>query len=427
MASIQNTSAMKALNEKDYINKLYDSNSEVQNQLLKENYTDNSGLLDTEHKKVQTQGAEHVNRTQVEANKMQDVYDGPKLSPGASQQEALLRGNAQRQNVTELQQRQNEATMEIERQRQLLANQYAAAIKQAQADNDMQRAQQLYNAAKAEEEQLLNLQMQAAGLLASVGDTSLQERLMAGKTPTASFKGKTWSQVLKNEKSLNEIYDKQLEAERLGLQMEHEESMSDLNAKRQKQAAMSDEELTQAYVDALQKAKNYAEVQTSYGQGSGTASAARIARDTELQKTLTDLRGGHMEKDLSLGMEGFDLGKAYRQAVADKTASINQKRAEALYDAADKEEQKLVNLQMQMGQILADQGDYSMLGKLYGLTPAQIALLEGPEEVYFEDDGASYGPRKPTIEEQRAAAQAAAQASHNLGLAQKLMNDERLR
>jgi hypothetical protein len=115
--------------------------------------------------------------------------------------------------------------------------------------------------------------MQAAGLLASVGDTSLQDQLMAGKTPTASFTGKTWSQVLKNEKSLNEIFDKQLESERLGLQMENEAAMSDLNAERQKQADQTDDALTRAYVDALIKAKNYAEVQNSYGQGSGAANA----------------------------------------------------------------------------------------------------------------------------------------------------------
>jgi hypothetical protein len=143
MANIQNTSAMKALIEKDYINKLYDSNSKVQKELLDANYKDNSGVLNTEQQAVQTQAAENVDRTQVEANKYQSLYNGPKLSAGTTQQEALVRDNAQRQNVTELQNRQTQAEMEIERQRQLLASQYSAAIQQAQADNDMLKAQQL--------------------------------------------------------------------------------------------------------------------------------------------------------------------------------------------------------------------------------------------------------------------------------------------
>ena len=406
MANISNTSAMKALNEKTYINKLYDNNNKVQTELLEQNYKDNSGVLDTEGQNVEVQAQDAVNRTNVEADKMANQYQGPKLSLGTSQQESLLRTNAQRQNVTTLEQQRNDAMMEIERQRQLLSSQYAAAIKQAQADNDMQRAQQLYNAAQAEEEQLLNLQMQAATLMSSVGDNSILESLLSGKTPKANFTGKTWSQVLKHENELNSIYDKKLEAERLALLMEHEEDMSDLNANRQKQQAMSDEELTKAYVDALQKAKNYAEVQTAYGQGSGAANAARIARDVELQRVLTGLREGQMEKDLSLGMEGFDIGKAYRQAVADKTASVNKERAEKLFEAADKEEQKLVNLQSQLGQILASQGDYSMLGLLYGLSADQINLLMGNVGGGGYDEGGGSG-RNPTLMERANVASAA--------------------
>lgn len=377
MATLKDTSALNALNEKDYINKLYDSNTDTTKQLLQQNFTDNSGLLNTEQNKVQKQTAENVNRTQVEAQSAQDSYNGPKLSLGASQQEALSRGNATQKNVSDLQQQQSVADAEIERQRQLLASQYEAAIKQAQADNDMQRAQQLYNAAKDEEAKLLSLKQSASTILAAKGDTSIRDSLLAGQTPSADYTGKTWAEVLKNESALNEIYDNQLEAERLGLQMENEEAMSDLEAKRQQAQMKKDKDLTQAYVDALQKAKNYQEVQNAYGQGSGAAAAARIARDTELQQALTGIRTGQMAADAGLGMEGFDLGKAYRQALEDKTASINKSRAEELFKAAEKEEETLYNTQLQIGQELAKQNDYSVLGKLYGLTQDQIDRIQG--------------------------------------------------
>jgi hypothetical protein len=182
--------------------------------------------------------------------------------------------------------------------------------------------------------------------------------------------------------------------------MENEEAMSDLEAKRRQQQAQTDDKLTQAYVDALQKAKNYQEVQTAYGQGSGTAAAARIARDTELQRALTDLRGVQAGADASLGMEGFDLGKAYRQALADKTADINKSRAEALFDAAEKEEETLYNTQMQIGKELAKQNDYSVLGRLYGLTQDQIDRIQGTGKyapVYYGgDDGGSSGTGRKT-------------------------------
>lgn len=54
--------------------------------------------------------------------------------------------------------------------------------------------------------------------------------------------------------------------------------MSDLDAKQAAAQAATDRSLTKAYVEALIKNKNYQEVQTAYGQGSGTADQARIAR-----------------------------------------------------------------------------------------------------------------------------------------------------
>lgn len=377
MATLNDTSALNALNEKDYINKLYDSNTDAAKKLLAENYTDNTGFLNTEQNRVQQQTQENVNRTQVEAQAAQDKYTGPKLSLGASQQEALSRGNTQQANVTDLQQKQSEADAEIERQRQLLASQYSAAIKKAQADNDMQKAQELYNAAKEEEAKLLSLRQTASTTLAAKGDTSIRDALMRGETPKADYSGQTWEQVLKNEAALNEIYDKQLESERLALQMENEEALSDLTAKQAQQQAKTDRDLTQSYVDALRKMKNYQEVQTAYGQGSGTAAAARIAQDTELQRALTALRGVQMGADADIGMEGFNIGKDFRERLYGSQDEINRKRAEELLKAAEKEEENLYDTQLQIGQQLAKENNYSVLGRLYGLTQDQIDRIQG--------------------------------------------------
>ena len=404
MANLYDDSALNALNEKDYINKLYDSNTDAAKKLLQESYTDNSGFLNNEQNRVQQQTQENVNRTQVEAQTAQDQYTGPKLTLGASQQEALSRGNAQQANVTSLQQKQSDADAEIERQRQLLASQYSAAIKQAQADNDMQRAQQLYNAAKEEEAKLLALRQNASSVLAEKGDTSIRDALLRGETPSADYSGQTWEQVLKNEAALNEIYNKQLESERLGLQMEYEEDMSDLAAKQRKEQAKTDRDLTQTYVDALQKMKNYAEVQTAYGQGSGTAAAARIAQDTELQKALTDLRGVQMGRDADIGMEGLDISKDFRDRLYGSQDEINRKRAEELLKAAEQEEENLYNTQLQIGQQLARENNWSILGKLYGLNQDQIDRIQGTgayAPVYYgggEDDsgGSRRTPKKNT-------------------------------
>lgn len=401
MANLYDTSALNALNEKDYINKLYDNNTDAAKKLLQESYTDNSGFLNTEQNRVQQQTQENVNRTQVEAQTAQDKYTGPKLSLGAQQQEALNRGNARQANVTDLQQKQSDADAEIERQRQILASQYSAAIQKAQADNDMLKAQELYNAAKAEEEKLLSLRQSASTILANKGDTSVRDSLMQGNTPSADYSGQTWEQVLKNEQALNDIYNKQLESERLGLQMNYEESLSDLEAKQRQGQAQTDQKLTDAYVNALQKMKNYAEVQTAYGQGSGTAAAARIAQDTELQKALTVLRAAQIGADAGIGMEGLDIRKDFRDRLYGSQDEINRKRAEELLKAAEKEEENLYNTQLQIGQELSKKNDWSVLGKLYGLTQDQIDRIQGtgayaPRGGGGDDGGSTGGTRNPS-------------------------------
>lgn len=377
MATLKDSSALSALNEQDYINKLYDSNTDTQKKLLEDNYTQNTGLLDSEKQSVQQQTDTNLNRTNVEAQQTRNNYTGPKLTLGASAQNSLSSWNTQQANTTNLNQKQAEADAEIERQRQLLAEQYSAAIKKAQADNDMERAQQLYDAAKAEEEQLLSLRTTASTLLANKGDTSIRDSLLNGETPSPDYSGETWEQVLKNEDSINEIYDNQLQSKLLELLMENQEAQSDLQAKQAKQRAETDQALTDAYVEALQKAKNYAEVQTAYGQGSGAAAAARTAQDSEMLKELTRLRGVQMGADANIGISRLDLMKDYLGSVADNTQSVNSDRAKALLEAAEKEEENLYNTQLTLGQELAKDNDYSVLGKLYGLTQDQIDRLQG--------------------------------------------------
>lgn len=391
MATLQDTSALNALNEKDYINKLYDTNTDSQKKLLDQNYKDNTGLLDTEQKRVQQQTQENVNRTQVEAASGQNTYNGSRVSAGGNTQAALARDNALQENVTDLNKQQQSADAEINRQRQLLASQYEAAIRQAQADNDMERAQALYTAAKEEEAKLLSLRKSASTLLAEKEDTSIRDALLRGETPSADFTGGTWEQVLKNEEQLNEIYDKQLESQLLELQTENEEALSDLQAEQRKKQAKTDEDLTQAYVDSLKNSKNYAESQTARGMGSGAFGQAQLAQDLELQDQLTEIRKQQMQTDAGYGIQEFNLGREYRDKAADATDEVNTKRAEELLKAAEQEETSLYETQLTIGQELAEDGDYSVLGKLYGLTQDQIDRLQGTGKYAVGGGGGGYG------------------------------------
>lgn len=379
MPTIKDTAATSALNEDKYINKLYDDVRDSQKQQLDRNYTDNSSFLDSQQQGVQNQTDEYLNRTKVEAEKAAKEYEDtqyPRISGGAAAQAKLSQWNQRTADTNALKDRQSDADAEIERQRQLLASQYSAAIRQAQADNDMQRAQQLYDAAKAEEARLLEYQKSAASLMAGAGDNSILEALANGQLPQRDTTSDSWAEVLKNEEALNKIYDSNMESQRIGLEAEYQKALSDLEAARQQQTAKTDAALTQTYVDALQKARNYAEVQNAYGQGSGTAEQARLARDMGLQQDLTDLRLLQTDAAQKNALNQYDTSLSYRDALARANAANEAERAKGLFGAADQEQQALEKLQEFTGGEYAKQGDYSILGKLYGLTPDQISKLK---------------------------------------------------
>lgn len=429
MANLYGGNAFDALNEEAYINQLYGSNNESEKKLIDENYKDNVGLLDTEQNRVQQQTQENLERTQVEAESAQQKYSGPKLTLGASQQEALNRENAQRNNLSSLEQNRNEIDAEIERQRQLLASQYESAIKQAQAENDMAKAQMLYDAAKRDEEKLNALRMEAYEYMSQSGDYDIETLsvLLSGsgsgsrgsggggsfggnggagssgmnndggkygnhgsfgrsgkegqfgksdKGDQNGSSGKYWSETMKNEADINKIYDSELEALRIGIESDWEKALSDLLAKQLERQKQTDTNLTKAYVDGLQKMKNYSEVQSAYGQGSGTAGAARIAQDTELQEDLTKLRLGQMDADAKFGTDRLGIGTSFTEELVKAVRDSNAKRTKALLEAAEKEEDMLIEQQYLLAQALAEEDDFSLLARLLGVP---VSIFEGSE------------------------------------------------
>lgn len=377
MASINDTAATSALNEDQYINKIYDNVIDKQKNLLKENYTTAGGELDAEKQSVQQQTNTNLGRVNVEAQKIKEAYKGPKLSAGAQQQAALAMDNQQKKNVTTMKTVQSEADAEIERQRKLLGEQYAAAIKKAQADNDMLRAQQLYEAAKAEDEQLLALKQEAGTRLAAMGDNSVLSSLLHGGAVQRDTTSETWAEVRKREGDINKIYDSALESDRQAAQMVLNEALSKIEAEQAAETATTDKNLTQTYVNALKNAKNYDEVQGAYGLGSGTLAQARLARALGLTGDLTEQRGVQMGHAAKRGQQRFSAGQVYRDAIAKSVETNENKRAQELYKAAEAEEQALVSTQKSVGEALAKQGNYSVLAKLWGLNQDQIDRLQG--------------------------------------------------
>ena len=160
--------------QKDYINKMYDASLESQKADLQTDYEQAGEQLTQQQEAAQRQTDANLTRTYVEAEKArknyQEVQNAYGLTSGAMAQARLSQDNQLQADLTALRAQQQEADASIERERGLLAKEYAAAIRQAQANNDIARAEALYAAAQREEERLLQQQEAAAQLMAGQGD-----------------------------------------------------------------------------------------------------------------------------------------------------------------------------------------------------------------------------------------------------------------
>jgi hypothetical protein len=232
MANLYDTGATSALNEDKYINKLYDSTLDAHKNALQQSYDKSLQQLTTGQQNTQKQTSDYLQRAYTDGvratNNVQQKASPTVSGIGAAAQSRLTMGNQQQSNKTTLQNQQIIADQEYERIRALRGQQYAAEIKKAQANNDMNRAQMLYDAAKAEEEQLRNLRQEAANLMYSKGDSSIVDAIAKGEAVTKDTTTETWENVLKNEADINKIYDAQLEAERQAAELSYIEDLSKL-------------------------------------------------------------------------------------------------------------------------------------------------------------------------------------------------------
>ena len=289
-------------NAEDYINKLYDHAHDTQKQQLMDAYNVNNSTIDTQKQNTQQQAQEYTDRANVEVQKVAQAYKPASVSSNINSQVALATENQQKNNVAAINNQQQAANAEYERLRKLYADQYTAAIKQAQADNDMARAQQLYEAAKQTESQLKAFSSQMG--------------------------------TLDNEALINQIYNSATESQRQQLAAQQAQTMSELEAQQAANQRTTDQNLTQTYVDALKKSKNYNEVQNAYGLGSGNMAQAQLARDLGLASDLTELRRLQMASDAQLGASRVQAQKSYADTLADAVKASEQARAEAMYKEA---------------------------------------------------------------------------------------------
>lgn len=192
-----------ATSQEELIRKMYESNLASNKSQLESDYNQNLSDLGAEETKLSNIYYEQQRQAQAESDRnrqaFQEYANARGLNSGTGGQAELAQSNQLSANLNALRQSEAEKRAEVERQRQLLGQQYQQAIQKAQADNDLNLAKALYeeavrvdesitSAAQADADRALqifnmlnNTALSAAGAYASNnGDMSLYEKLLGG-------------------------------------------------------------------------------------------------------------------------------------------------------------------------------------------------------------------------------------------------------
>ena len=204
---------------------------------------------------------------------------------------------------------------------------------------------------------------------------------------------------------ITKMYESALESQKQGLQQDYDQNQAALDEQRKKLQKQTDANLNRTYVEAAKDKQNYNEVQNAYGLSSGAMGQARLAQDNQLQADLTALRAAQQTAEAGIEQERGILAKEYAAAIRKAQADSDLAKVQALYEQAQKEEERLLAKQEAAANLMAGQGDYSRLAALYGLTAEDVAKLsgqgnysdyvpvegpEGPEDPDGYDEPATY-------------------------------------
>ena len=179
------------------------------------------------------------------------------------------------------------------------------------------------------------------------------------------------------EEMITKMYDSQLATQKAQLGADHAAANSDLDAQKQKNQAATDANLTRTAVESQKAAVNNAEYYAAAGLSSGAAAQAKLAQGNQLQSDMTALRAAQQESDAEIERQRGILGREYSAAISKAQAENDMAKAKALYEQAQKEEDKLLAKEEAAANAMAQIGDFTRMGALYGMTEEEVAGLAG--------------------------------------------------
>lgn len=200
-----------ATSQEEMIRKMYEASLAANKSQLESDYNQNLSDLDAEQGKLGSIYYEQQRQAQAEADRnrqaFQEYANARGLNSGTGGQAELAQQNQLAANMNNLRQSEAEKRAEIERQRQLLGQQYQSAIQKAQADNDLNLAKALYEEAVRVDESLTSAAKADADRALQMFNI-LNSSVMSSAGSNASAYAELLGISGGNTEQLNEMYNK---------------------------------------------------------------------------------------------------------------------------------------------------------------------------------------------------------------------------
>lgn len=160
LQELQGEKTPTAADQSDYIRQMYERQLAANKAQLESDYNENVSNLAGEESKLGSNYYEQRRQTQANADRSQanynEIANASGLNSGTRGQAQLARNNQLQSDLTTLNNAEAQNRAEIERQRTLLGQQYQNAIQKAQAENNMELAQRLYQEAVRVDESVID-------------------------------------------------------------------------------------------------------------------------------------------------------------------------------------------------------------------------------------------------------------------------------
>ena len=176
---------------------------------------------------------------------------------------------------------------------------------------------------------------------------------------------------------IKKMYESQLKSTKEQLTNDYNYALSDLDLQKNKNQQETDANLNRTAVEAEKRAMSDAEYYAASGLTSGAKAQARIARDNQAMADMATIRAAQQTADAEVERQRGLLAKEYASAISKAQAENDYNLAKALYEQAAADDQAILQRQTDAAKLLAENGDYTLLGQIYGLTQDQINALNG--------------------------------------------------